>query len=246
MDIKQPVIHDRHVVNSVFEQMKRDGSLKNSFSNLENLTIVTCRNKESMEDRLIPQLLKYKDKSILEENLEYLGVDITVLRDERLPWRCTFKFEMISNYLNSNRCKTEYVMFCDAIDVIFQDNPQKVLDIFHSFECDALFMSTHSTDGYNCMPDVKQFMDKVNGGNGRYLNSGVYIGKTEFIKEVIKECVKYIVPHGVTMDKYREYLDSSPTNYPVGSQDQDIFRFVEPKFYPRLKVDYQNLMAYRS
>ena len=63
---------------------------------------------------------------------------------------------------------------------------------------------------------------------------------------IIKECVKYITPHGVTMDKYREYLASNPTNYPVGSQDQDIFRFVEPKFYPRLKVDYQNLMAYRS
>tara|TARA_Y100000310_G_scaffold36981_1_gene34756 strand:+ start:1666 stop:2406 length:741 start_codon:yes stop_codon:yes gene_type:complete len=246
VDIKQPVIHDRHVVNSAFEQMKNNKSLKNKFVNSDNLTIVTCRNKESMEDRLIPQLLKYKDKSILEENLEYLGVDLVVLRDERLPWRCTFKFEMINNYLNSDKCKTEYVMFCDAIDVIFIDSPHRVIDIFESFNCEALFMSTHSTDGYNCMPDVKQFVDKINGGNGRYLNSGVYIGKTEFIKEVIKECVKYITPHGVTMDKYREYLESNPTNYPVGSQDQDVFRFVEPKFYPRMKVDYQNLMAYRS
>jgi len=41
-------------------------------------------------------------------------------------------------------------------------------------------------------------------------------------------------------------LRSNPENYPQGSQDQDIFRFVESKFYPRLKVDYQNLMAYRS
>ena len=58
--------------------------------------------------------------------------------------------------------------------------------------------------------------------------------------------MKYVVTHGVTMDKYREYLSSNPVSYPQGSQDQDIFRFIEPKFYPRLKVDYKNLMAYRS
>ena len=246
MDIKQPVIHDRHVVNSAFEQMKNNKSLKNKFVNSDNLTIVTCRNKESMEDRLIPQLLKYKDKSILEENLEYLGVDLVVLRDERLPWRCTFKFEMINNYLNSGKCDTEYFMCCDAIDVIFKDDPQKVIDIFESFDCDALFMSTHSTDGYNCMPQVKQFIDNINGGNGRYLNSGVYIGRTSFIKEVFEEAIKYAIPHGVVMSDYHEYLRSNPENYPQGSQDQDIIRFLEPKFYPRLKVDYQNLMAYRS
>jgi len=42
------------------------------------------------------------------------------------------------------------------------------------------------------------------------------------------------------------YLESKPEDYPRGSQDQDIFRYIEPKFYPRIKVDYQNLMAYRS
>ena len=48
------------------------------------------------------------------------------------------------------------------------------------------------------------------------------------------------------MGEYHTYLSSNPKNYPQGSQDQDIFRFLEPKFYPRLKVDYQNKMAYRS
>ena len=96
------------------------------------------------------------------------------------------------------------------------------------------------------MPEIKKDVDLINGGNKRYLNSGVYIGKTKFIKELFKEAIKYAIPHGVTMDKYHEYLKSNPQNYPKGSQDQDIFRFLEPKFYPNLKVDYQNLMAYRS
>ena len=76
-------------------------------------------------------------------------------------------------------------MFCDAIDVIFKDDPQRVVDIFESFNCDALFMSTTSPEGYNCMSEVKNSVDKINGGNGRYLNSGTYIGKTEFIKSFL-------------------------------------------------------------
>ena len=107
-------------------------------------------------------------------------------------------------------------------------------------------MSTHSTDGYSCMPEVKSFADKNNGGSGRYLNSGVYIGKTDFIKEVIEAALEYAIPHGVIMDEYHEWLKSNPVGYPKGSQDQDIFRFLEPKFYSRMKVDYQNLMAYRG
>jgi hypothetical protein len=176
-----------------------------------------------------------------------LGIEgLVILTDDRLPWRNTFKFEMLNNYLNSGDCKTKYFMFCDAIDVIFKDDPQKVVDIFESSDCDALFMSTTSTDGYNCMPDVKKSADNINGGNGRYLNSGTYIGKTEFIKEIVDECMKYAIPHGVTMGEYHQYLASNPIDYPKGSQDQDMFRFVEPMFHPRLKVDYGNLMAYRS
>ena len=168
-----------------------------------------------------------------------------MLRDDRLPWRNTFKFEMLHNYLNSGECTTEYFMCLDAIDVIWRDKPQRVVDIFESFDCDALFMSTHSTDGYNCMPEVKEWVDTINTP-GRYLNSGVYIGKTSFVKEMIEEGMKYAVPHGVTMDEYRDYLGSQPEDYPKGSQDQDIFRYIEKKFYPRMKVDYNNQMAFRS
>tara|TARA_Y100000034_G_scaffold41393_1_gene50948 strand:- start:552 stop:1289 length:738 start_codon:yes stop_codon:yes gene_type:complete len=245
MDITQPIIHDRHIVKDAFETLKSQTE-KNIFENPDNLTIVTCRNEGSMEDRIISHLSGYEDVSILESNLDYLGIDLVVLKDARLPWRNTFKFEMIHNYLNLGKCTTKYFMCCDAIDVIFVDDPQKVINIFKSFECECLFMSTHSLDGYDCMPEIKGWADRINGGNGRYLNSGVYIGKTSFVKEMFNEAIKYAIPHGVTMDGYRKYLDSKPKDYPVGSQDQDIFRYIEPKFYPKIKVDYQNIMAYRN
>ena len=203
MDIKQPVIHDRHVVKRAFEILTSKGKVQ--FEHPKDLTIATCRNEGSMEDRIIPHLSGYENVSILESNLDYLGLGLVVLKDARLPWRNTFKFEMIHNYLNSGKCTTKYFMCCDAIDVIFIDDPQRVIDIFHSFECDALFMSTHSMDGYNCMPEVKKWADRISGGRMRYLNSGVYIGKTSFIKKVFDEAIKYAIPHGVTMDGYREY-----------------------------------------
>ena len=97
----------------------------------KDLTIVTCRNEGSLEDRIIPHLSGYEEKSILESNMEYLGLNLVVLKDARLPWRNTFKFEMINNYLQSGKCTTEYFMCLDAIDVIWIDEPLKVIDIFN-------------------------------------------------------------------------------------------------------------------
>ena len=242
-----PIIHDRHLVKQWIETILQEDDYKNAFKMPKNLTIITCRNEGPMTERLVDSLIGWVEISVLEKSLEYLGIEgLVVLKDDRLPWRNTFKFEMLHNYLNSGKCNTEYFMCCDAIDVIFKKDPQEVIDIFESFNCEALFMSTQGSDGYSCMPEVKRFVDEINGNNGRYLNSGVYIGRTEFVKEVISEAMNYAIPHGVTMDKYKEYLNSSPKDYPKGSQDQDIFRYIEPKFYPRMKVDYQNLMAYRS
>ena len=117
--ITQPIIHDRHLVKEAFEIVK-SRTERGLFKLPDNLTILTCRNEGSMEDRIIPHLSGYENVSILESNLDYLGIDLVVLKDDRLPWRNTFKIEMINNYLNSGECKTKYFMFCDAIDVIFQ------------------------------------------------------------------------------------------------------------------------------
>jgi len=243
-----PMIHDRHLVKQWIEAMLQRDDYKNAFKMPKNLTIITCRNEGPMTERMIDSLEGWDEVSVLEKSMEYLGIDgLVVLKDDRLPWRCTFKFEMINNYLNSGKCKTEYIMFCDAVDVIFKDSPQKVIDIFKSFDCDMLCMSTTSTDGYKFMPYAKAFADKINT-SGRYLNSGVYIGKTKFVKEFIEDAfINYATPHGCTMDDYKDLMSRDEWNdFPKGSQDQDIFRYLEQKYYPKLKVDYQNLMAYRG
>ena len=64
MDIKQPIIHDRHIVKKEFELLMAKGDIK--LKKPDNLTIVTCRNEGTLEDRIIPHLSGYEEKSILE------------------------------------------------------------------------------------------------------------------------------------------------------------------------------------
>ena len=43
MVITQPIIHDRHIFDSLFRRMKDAGRLKGAFKLPSNLIIVTCR-----------------------------------------------------------------------------------------------------------------------------------------------------------------------------------------------------------
>jgi hypothetical protein len=69
--ITNPIIHDRHIVKNYFENMVFNNIHKNKFITPKDLTIVTCRNLGTMEDRIINSLSGYEHKSILECNLEY-------------------------------------------------------------------------------------------------------------------------------------------------------------------------------
>ena len=84
MNINSPIIHDRHIVKSYFEDIKQNMIYKNAFKCPADFTIITCRNEGSLEDRIIDSLKGYEYKSILECSLEYLGVDNLVVLKEIL------------------------------------------------------------------------------------------------------------------------------------------------------------------
>ncbi len=249
-----PIIHDRHLVKEAFRQIRENGTYENAFSMPEELTIVLVRNEGSLSDRIIPHLSGFEDTSILESNLNYLGIEGYEVLSKTIPqgedkWKWTNKIKWILEYLREGRCKTEYILYCDPIDVIFKDSPKVVIDIFKQFECDLLFMSTKrdgSPSAYDCMPEVKQWADSDSNRHGRYLNAGVFIGRTEFVREFLEESLKYCTDDDCTIGNWYDYLRSNPPNFPIGVSDQDIFRYLEPKFYPRIKVDYENKMAFRG
>ena len=121
------------------------------------------------------------------------------------------------------------------------DDPivQEILEFFSQIFPDeelkeyALLLFSSFLQGTN--PEEKFHVFTGVGGNG----------KSKLI-ELFEMAMEYALPDGVIMDEYREYLAKEPKDYPHGSQDQDIIRYLEPKLYPRLKVDYENRMAFRS
>ncbi len=259
LDVNTPMIHDRHLVVPVLEYMKENNIHYKEFKKPENLTILTTIgstpskgsdvNEGIMQERMISSLEGYGKNTVFEQSLEHIGIDNYVVLRKELKnygdYKCTFKITWVLDYLESGKCDTDLLLCTDAIDVVFQDDPQKIVDTFNSFDCDLLFMSTKDNSAYNFMPDVQKFVNSTHPN--RYLNAGVWIGKVDFVKEFLTTAKEFVLGEDdVSMDDYADWLKKPQPNYPNGGYDQDIFRFLEPKFYPRLKVDYQNLMAYRG
>ena len=70
--------------------------------------------------------------------------------------------------------KDDVVLFLDAYDTFFADDPATVLDRFLGFNVDILFGAEESF--WPPDPYIKQKFD-VNSNHYKYLNSGLYIGK---------------------------------------------------------------------
>jgi radical SAM superfamily enzyme YgiQ (UPF0313 family) len=87
-----------------------------------------------------------------------------------------------------DKVTTPYIMGCDAFDAVVIQNPEQILDIFlHCFGTSRLVYAAETNfwpDWYNA--SVKQAEDDTAKRAGavrwKYLNSGNFIGETEYIK----------------------------------------------------------------
>ena len=235
-----PIIHNKRLGEILYRLMIQLPGLRARFRKPENFDIITCHD--------------YHGKSLLEKSLDYLGIGGCVVLKEPFvgPWRNTFKLKWVLDYLERDLHGPEFVLFCDADDTILKDDPKTIFNIFLQKNCELLFMSTSFMGGYACMPEMKHWADQIRPG--RYLNSGVYVGKRAFLVEVLREARKYttendicaeqsrLLGHGVFSKKLCEFLPE----YPKGSQDQDILRYLHREFYPAMQVDYDNELAFRN
>ena len=210
----QPIIHRQKRVE-VFWPL--DPSLENKFKCPENLTIVTVST--------------YSEKSIFEQSLDFLGIVNYVVLSKLIEtvWHGMYKIKWILEFLQSGKCKTEYLLYCDARDTILIDDPQRVLDIFETMECELIFNSTKQKRGILWhMPQFLDWMRIVAKKGGRYLNAGAFIGKTKFIQQVLESAVTLI------------------GRFPRPYSDQEILRYLHPAFYPEMDIDYCNHIFYRN
>lgn len=233
-----PIIHDKHLAQLALKQLLRS-NLCEKLRCPDDLTVITCKN--------------YREKSRLEQSLDFIGVhNYSVLNppsDE--PWVNIKRTGWLLDYLNSGQCRTPYMLVLDASDVVVRGSLQRVLDEFKSSSCRVLFMSTKYDGGYACMPEQKRWV-----GRRRYLNAGVYIGETSYIKTLLNRVAQYIVESPMLKDDFRALgrgrgsdtrLCDALAEFPRGiGSDQIVIRYLEPELWPDLKVDCDNRIAFRN
>jgi hypothetical protein len=196
----------------------------------------------------------YQHLSLMELSLRYVGIENYTVLKVNGPWRQSYKLKAIFDYLANNSKKTEYLLYCDSNDAVLRDNPQKAIQYLNEENCDLLFSRTKFKGGYECLPQIKAWADQIARGKGSpgwYLNSGVYIGRTNFLRQILEIALNYITEQDLSREEYRQLRLSGKLcerlpEFPRGcGSDQAIFRFLHPQFYPRIKVDYSGRLALR-
>lgn len=238
--LSAPIIHNKRLGEILYASMRKMPHLRGPYHKPDQMEIITAHN--------------YPEISLFEKSLEYVGIDRYTVLQKYLnkPWRNTLKLKWVLNYLESTPAGPEYVLFCDADDCILVGDPSETLKVLKQKQCQLLFMSTSFMGGYACMPEVKQWADRIHFG--RYLNSGVYVGKRRFLIDVLREANRYITDDDITEEEYvqlgrgvynKNLCERLPA-YPKGSQDQDILRYIHPLFFPDMQIDTGNALAFRN
>lgn len=125
----------------------------------------------------------------------------------------------------------KYICFVDAWDVVFADTLESIMDKYKSFNSPIVIGSEK-----NCFPShFKKEYDRLpNTSSYKYLNSGVIIGETEAILEVLEAMDAANLP--------RDYHNSQTgTNYHFN--DQAMYMDMYLRQPVKMKLDYDCLIA---
>ena len=176
------------------------------------------RNIGSVKDLTIVTWNSFQNKSLVERSLEHLGVPHLVLGKDAAnkPWNHFYKIETLLGAIGS--ISTKYILGLDAFDVMVLDDPAKVVERFErSFKCDLLY----NASVYEWPKDyhTRQFEENASRTAFRYLNGGIFIGNTEYIKYVLDMAVKL-----------RKEMQVELT-------EQPLLRILYRLLYPRVQID---------
>ena len=175
----------------------------------KNLTILTWNNG-------------HDSMGVFEKSMAHLGLPCLVLGKGVDEW-INSKHKPLLTYEALKNIDTEFVMGVDSRDAILLDDPAKILNAFkQDFQCELLF----SADLMNWpnLPPFKKFEDecvKDIDTKFKYLNGGIFIGKTDFCLDFFKEAVA------------TEPMPQAPTS------EQGILKQVFQEFYPKVQLDYK-------
>jgi len=221
------------------------GNAKGKLSCPAHLTIVLIHN--------------YEKESILEKSLRYVGIENYVLLRVNGQWPSqAVKLIEMKKYIDSGDCPTEYILYIDSDDAVLRGDPGKAVQYLQEEECDLLFSYTYDRKHFNLMekylPETRRWADQLARDHGCeqvYLNAGVFIGKTTFLKEILNIAVEFVTEHDISPAERNKLhrqgtLAEALPEFPKGAgSDQMIFRYLHPRFYPKVKIDFKRRLAFR-
>jgi|694.fasta_scaffold116054_3 hypothetical protein len=159
-------------------------------------------------------------KSLLEKNLDLLGVDYLVLGKNVASWYNRLKIKLLVETLDEVR--EEFILVLDADDVLIMSSLEDIIEKFIPFDCEVLFNSEpYPYPLESFYGDMEKAICKE---PFCHLNSGCFIGRTEFCRKLYRECFTY--------------RDSIVDNHAYSDQIK-----IKPfyiKMYPQIKIDFSS------
>ena len=140
-------------------------------------------------------------------------------------------------------------MYVDSTDALLRGNLNQAVELLKENNCEMLVSST-KFDVYPCTPELEKWVNGYKQNEKKiHINTGVYVAEKRLLKEVVEEAGNYITDNALPTKKYvhmrdMEKLCEALPDFPKGvGCDQAIIRFMHPKFYPRVKIYYQDQLA---
>ena len=151
----------------------------------------------------------------IEKTFKFFRVPYVMKGRGTQGWANTMKAGLLADYLPE--INTKYTMGIDSHDVLLLKDANGIVDTFENeFDCDMLFNA--ELVSYPENEELAAFEKSIYGDSPfRYLNSGVWIAKTDFLKRVIGDIL--------------QLKSSRPKS------DQEIYRKLHKKYFPRVQID---------
>ncbi|MFM8759713.1 MAG: glycosyltransferase domain-containing protein [Methylophilaceae bacterium] len=165
-----PEDHPQKIWNTL---VKLKGDCSDDIQKPKNLTVITFNNQN--------------EEMLLERRLNASKSEFLVLGKGLKEWRNPMKIELLKEGLQ--RVQTEYVLVMDASDVVISGSLARIVVEFKKFECEVLYNASSyvypAEDRYSVMED------KIYQGLFSHLNSGCFIGRTNYCLNLYREVSEY-------------------------------------------------------
>ena len=133
-------------------------------------------------------------------------------------WSNFIKIKLIHDFLE--KVQTKYILFCDNLDVVITKDLKNLLNDFNSFNCEWLFGAEEgiyplNVENYRLQQEISRKK------RYEFLNSGLWIGKTEFIKQA-----------------FNEYMSLQSPNPKAVNSDQYVYTKCYLNYFPKIQIDF--------